>query len=51
MVRVSNGIEAFILGNPNDIDFSEFKEGEEIDAVVHVSPFMGGLRGDIVEVS
>lgn len=48
IVRVSNGIEAFVLNNPKQIDFKDLAEGDEVDIEVHVSPFMGALRGDIV---
>jgi len=38
MVRISDGRSTYTLSNPNDVDFSQYSDGDDIHLVFDVKP-------------
>lgn len=50
-LTLSDGIEAFNVGNPNHIDFSKYKEGDKIAVVLAVKSREKKISVDVVSLA
>ena len=51
MVNVSDGLSEYpAFGNPNNLDFSKYKRGDDIQLNVHFYPRQGKISADVLSI-